>query len=568
MFGKKKFFKNKDIYPDEIFLDSKNIPGFREESFEGVIEKAITRRTPIVMVAIFALVFAALILRAGELQVSRGEEFFSRARDNSLRLLPLDATRGIIYDRRGTELAWSATDGDRQIRTYSALPGLGHLIGYVGYPTDEEVGRGFIHDRKYGRSGIEKTLDESLRGALGERLIEVNSRGEIISESAKRPPMPGDNVTLTVDAELQSKLYETIESLGKERGFEGGAGVALDPQTGEALAITSWPEYDSNAMSSGDAKKIAAFSDGGRRPFFFRAISGLYAPGSIVKPIVALAALREGVVSAEKQIFSAGFISIPNPYDSAHPSIFKDWKAHGWVDMRHAIAVSSDVYFYSVGGGYGDVRGLGATRLGQYYNFFGLGKKTGIDLAGEENGFIPSPDWKEKTFSDGLWRVGDTYNMSIGQGYVQVTPIQMAAVAAAIANDGRKIIPHVLKMIKSSSGETILTETAAAGRIDADPALFRVVKEGMEMAAEPGNTAQALAGLSVKAAGKTGTAEVGSLKKHVNSWIISFLPYDKPRFVLAIVMERGDIHNLVGAPAAARRFLDWAIANRPEYFKN
>lgn len=568
MFLKKKFFTNKDIYPDEIFLDSKNIPGFREESFEGVIEQAIARRTPIVVAAVFALSFLALILRAGELQVVRGEEFFARAESNSLRLVPLDPVRGMIYDRRGTELAWSVADGDRQIRTYSSLGGLGHLLGYVGYPVGEEVNQGFVHDRKYGRSGIEKTLDDSLRGTLGERLIEVDSKGAIVSESAERPPVPGNAVTLTIDAELQSKLYEVIADLGKERGFDGGAGVALDPRTGEVLAITSWPEFDSNAMSSGDAKKIAAFSGAGQQPFFFRAISGLYAPGSIVKPIVALAALKEGVIDEYKQIFSAGFISIPNPYDPSHPSIFKDWKAHGLVDMRHAITVSSDVYFYSIGGGYGDVRGLGVTRLKQYYNSFGMGEKTGIDLAGEEAGFIPSSEWKEKTFTDGVWRLGDTYNMSIGQGYIQVTPIQMAVAAATIANDGQKITPYVLKEIKPANGAAAIVQNVVnAGRIEADPALFRVIREGMEMAAETGGTAQALAGLSVKAAGKTGTAEVGSQKKHVNSWIISFLPYDAPKFTIVIVMERGDIHNLVGAPAAARRFLDWATVNRPEYFK-
>ncbi|MBI5742377.1 MAG: hypothetical protein HZA25_00880 [Candidatus Niyogibacteria bacterium] len=566
--GSKRSFAHKDIYPDEIFLDSKNIPGFREESFEGVIEQAIARRTPIIMTAVFILVFLALMLRAGELQIARGEEFFARAQDNSLRLVPLDPVRGAIYDRRGTELAWSVADGDRQVRTYSSLGGLGHLLGYVGYPTDLEVGQGLVHDRKYGRSGIEKTLDGSLRGVLGERLIEVDSKGAAISESAERPPTPGDSVILTIDAELQSKLYEVIAGLGAERGFEGGAGVALDPRTGEVLAITSWPEYDSNAMSSGDAKKIAEFAGAGQQPFFFRAVSGLYAPGSIVKPIVALAALKEGVIDEFKQIFSAGFISIPNPYDPEHPSVFKDWKAHGLVDMRHAITVSSDVYFYSIGGGYGDVRGLGVTRLKQYYNSFGMGEKTGIDIAGEEAGFIPSPAWKEKTFADGVWRLGDTYNMSIGQGYIQVTPIQMAVAAATIANDGRKIVPHVLKEIKSANGTTIVSKTGSdSGRVEADPALFKVIREGMEMAAEPGGTAQALAGLSVKAAGKTGTAEVGSQKKHVNSWIISFLPYDAPKFALVIVMERGDIHNLVGAPAAARRFLDWVTVNRPEYFK-
>jgi penicillin-binding protein 2 len=561
MFWNKNFL-NRNIDPDEIFLDSQNIPGFSNEEFEGVIEKAITRQTPILMSVVLFLLMAGLVARAGFLQVVRGAEYFERARDNSLEMARLDAERGNIYDRRGVELAWNATDGDKKIRSYSSLPGLSHVLGYVGYPTEEEVKNGFSHDLKYGRSGIEKYLDERLRGQFGERLAEVDARGKIISESAQNLPIPGDRVVLSIDAEMQSKLYEVISALGKDRGFEGGAGTVIDTTTGEVLAITSWPEFDSNAMSSGNSKKISAM---GARSFFFRAVSGLYAPGSIVKPIVALAALKEGIVDEYRQILSTGSISIPNPYNSTQFSIFRDWKAHGWVDMRHAIAASSDVYFYTVGGGYGDIHGLGTTKLGQYFRFFGLGEKTGIDFMGEENGFIPTPDWKKANVSDGSWRVGDTYNLSIGQGYLQVTPLQMAMVATTIALDGVRLKPQLIKEIRNNANEVIQKSALEQiGKVEMPAEFYLPVKEGMKMAVE-GGTAAALSGLGVKMAGKTGTAEVGSLKKHVNSWVLSFLPYDHPRLAMAIVMENGSITNLVGAPAVGRQFLTWLIANRPEY---
>lgn len=570
MFGRKKLSINKQLDPDEIFMDAKNVPGFREESFEGVIERAIERRTPIVMLAVFLCIFLALVLRAGYLEIARGAEYAERARDNGFVLTPLDPKRGMIYDRRFRELAWSIITPDNGAwRAYSPLVGLGHILGYVGYPTEEEIAAGFVHDRKYGRSGVEAEFDELLRGEFGERLVEVDSHGTVVSESVQKPPRAGETITLTIDAELQSQLFQAIREFGEERGFEGGAGAVLDPLSGEVLALASWPEYDSAALSAGNAKKISAFSaesSSGVQPFFFRAISGLYAPGSIIKPIVALAALKEGVIDENKQIYSAGYISIPNPYNSSKPSIFKDWKAHGWVDLRRAIAVSSDVYFYSIGGGYDGLRGLGAARLKQYLELFGLGRKTGIDLAGESEGFVPSPEWKKESFSDGVWRLGDSYNMSIGQGYIQVTPIQMAAVAAAIAEDGKIIKPRILKSVGKPADILQVSEnTAFAAHLDIAPQFFRAVKEGMKLAAQSGGTAQALSGLPVAIGGKTGTAEVGMQKKQVNSWIIAFLPYDKPRLALAVVMERGDARNLVGAPAVARRFLDWVVINRPEY---
>ena len=188
-----------------------------------------------------------------------------------------------------------------------------------------------------------------------------------------------------------------MESVARERNFEGGAAVVIDVSGGNILAMASVPEYSSKVLSEGGPEDlINGYINNKNKPFINRAISGLYAPGSVVKPFVALAALSEGIISPEKKIFSAGKISIPNPFFPDKKTVFKDWKAHGWVDMRQALAVSSDVYFYEIGGGFEDVKGLGINKIYEYAKKFGLGEKTGIDLLGEAEGTVPSPQVKEK----------------------------------------------------------------------------------------------------------------------------------------------------------------------------
>ncbi len=273
---------------------------------------------------------------------------------------------------------------------------------------------------------------------------------------------------------------------------------------------------------------------------------------------MALGALNEGVISPKKKIYDTGSISIPNPYFPDKKSVFYDWKAHGWVDMRKALAVSCDVYFYEIGGGFGGQKGLGIKKIGEYARMFGLGRKTGIDLNGEKKGTVPSPELKRKKLKNAIWRIGDTYNASIGQGSFQVTPIQMAVYAATLANGGKILRPH---LIKSASGDDFMKR-----KIDIPNRYFQIVKEGMRMAVLDG-TASGLNISSVKIAAKTGTAEIGTSKKYVNSWVIGFLPYDNPKIAFAIVLEKGPAKNLVGALYAARQLFDWMAFNAPEYFK-
>ncbi|MBI5045906.1 MAG: hypothetical protein HZC14_02820 [Candidatus Niyogibacteria bacterium] len=572
-FKKRKKFVNSDITPDEIFMDAKNMPGWERESLEGVMEKAITFKTPLFLAVFFGLLSLALLGRVGFLDVVRGSDFADKVYLNRLRAVTLPPARGVIYDRTGRQLSWNsaalssgadaAVPGEEAavepVRVYTSMLGLAHVLGYLGYVSDNSLGFA-------GKAGVERQYNDVLAGDAGSRLVEVDSKERIISASLQKPPRDGQNITLTIDAELQSELFRILDGVIQDRGFNAGAGVVMNPRTGEILAMTSWPEYDSNALSRGDPAEVRSLMSNPRNPFFFRAISGLYSPGSIIKPVMALAALAEGVVDENKQIFSSGSISVPNPYNPKEPSVFYDWRPQGWVDLRHALAVSSNVYFYTIGGGFDDVGGLGVSRINKYLKIFGLGNGTGVDLSPEAQGFIPDPEWKAQTLADKIWRVGDTYNLSIGQGWLQVTPLQMASIVSAISQDGIRVRPYMVKEIKNIDGGISYEAKAKyEDPINIDKKYFTAVKEGMRMAAEFG-TAAALSGLGIDLAGKTGTAEIG--KDYVNSWIISFAPYDKPNLAMSIVLERGSVHNLVGAPFAARQLYEWIKVHRPEYLKN
>jgi len=293
------------------------------------------------------------------------------------------------------------------------------------------------------------------------------------------------------------------------------------------------------------------------KPFLNRVIGGLYTPGSILKPIIALAALNEGLISPTKQILSTGSITVKNPYDSSKPSVFKDWKAHGWTDMREALAVSSDTYFYSIGGGFEDQKGLGITALDKYFQLFALTEKTGIELLGEVAGIIPTPEWKKEKFNGEIWRLGDTYITAIGQYGTQITPLNAARFVAAIANGGNILTPSILL---GGNPEPIKRV------IKFNDENWRVVREGMRESVTYG-TAVGLNVPYVRAAAKTGTAEIGSAKLLVNSWSVGFFPFENPKYAWAVVMERGPSANTLGATSVTRQLFDWMAIHTPQYFE-
>jgi penicillin-binding protein 2 len=289
-----------------------------------------------------------------------------------------------------------------------------------------------------------------------------------------------------------------------------------------------------------------------------RVISGLYTPGSIVKPFLAIAALTEQIIDPYKKILSTGSISIPNPYFPEKESVFKDWKVHGWVDMKQALAVSSDVYFYAIGGGFKDQKGLGITNIEKYTRLFGIGEKTGVDLPDETTGVIPNPEWKIKNFAGDPWRIGNTYHTAIGQYGFQVTPLEITRATAAIANYGTLVTPHLLL------GDT--SKEMRISKIDINKNYFDIVHEGMRQGVL-GGTSILLNVPYVNIASKTGTAQLGIAKNKVNSWIVGFFPYENPKYAFTIMMEAGPSTNSVGATSVMRQLLDWMSINTPEYFK-
>ncbi len=556
------FWKKYDneIDPDEIFLDSKNLPGFNVHQFEGRLEKPITKRTVIILGIFFSVIGGAFVSRAGYLQVALGDSYKERAENNRLRHTPIFSERGVIYDRNG-ELVVSneVGKGDYPRRVYNKSSGLAHVLGYVSYPKKDSSG--FYYQEEFvGKDGVEKKYNDILSGEAGLKITEVDVFGNIQSENTIHPSFPGKSITLSVDKRLNEKMYDFMENLSNGVGFEGGAGVIMDVRNGEVLSLVSFPEYDSEVVSSGDDDdKIRSYLKDEGKPFLNKVTQGLYTPGSIVKPFLAVGALKENIISPGKQILSTGSISIPNPYYPNIKSIFTDWKAHGWVDMRSALAVSSNVYFYEIGGGFGDQKGLGIDKIGYYTKLFGISLPSGIDLFGEKGGTVPSPKWKEENFPGDNWRIGDTYHTSIGQYGFQVTPAQMVKAVAAIANDGKLLKPHLLKEDKP---EIDYLEK----QLDIDKGSFAVVKEGMRQAVMEG-TASGLNISAVKIGGKTGTAELGTRKQFVNSWVIGFFPYDEPKYAFAVVMEKGPRGNTVGALFIVRQLLEWMSVNTPEYLE-
>lgn len=550
-----------EIYPDEIFLDSRNLPDFDKDQFEGRLEKPITRATISSVGICFALIALVFLGKTWMLQVKEGELYALKSENNRLRHTVLFSDRGVIYDRNGVVLASNEIKEEGEefaARHYANKGGFSHLLGYIKYPSKDNAG--FYYKEDYeGVSGVERLYDDVLAGRNGLRIIETDALGKIQSESLLEPPAPGGNVTLSIDARVEEMLYRYIKDLASEVGFDGGGGMIMDVETGEMIAITSYPEYDSKVLTEGkDRETIQGYIESGKKPFLNRVVDGLYTPGSIVKPFIALAALSEGIIDPDKIIVSTGSISIPNPYDPTKKTVFTDWKAHGAMDMRRAIGVSSNVYFYQIGGGFEDQKGLGIANIEKYMRMFGFGEPAPGEFWGTKKGTIPNPDWKKENFEDGTWRIGDTYNTSIGQYGFQVTPVQVVRAIGALANGGRLLEPTVIK--KTSSAE------ASYKTLFFDPEHLKIVRAGMRESVLQG-TARGLDIPQVVVAGKTGTAELGVSKKFVNSWVAGFFPYDKPRYAFMVMMERGPRENTIGALYVMRNLLEWMSVNTPEYLK-
>ena len=449
------------------------------------------------------------------------------------------------------------------LRNYKYGRALSSVLGYVGLVSREDIVKnpGFHINDLIGKNGLELQYDQSLRGKNGRFIIYRNALGEILGEQTVAEPQDGTVLELNIDAEFQEYFYQRFKRTLSTLGRFAGVGIAIDPRNGEILAFMSFPDYDANIFSHADSseerKKIL---EDNRKPLFNRAVSGVYNPGSTIKPLVAIAALSEGIITPETKVFSAGFIEIPNPYFPDRPSIFRDWKPHGWVNLYSALARSSNVFFYAAGGGFSaqmwrelvsggeNIKGLGISKLKTWWEKFGFGRKTGIDLPGETEGLLPSAEYKE-TRTGEIWRVGDTYNVSIGQGDFLVTPIQLVNYISAIANGGIFYEPRLV------NGEPEIIAYHDFG------SALDEVRKGMEDAVKQSyGTAFLLSDLPFKVSAKTGTAQTNSGAK-ANALFVGYAPADNPQIALLIIVEDVPEDSFVSVPLA-REVLRWYYEHR------
>jgi penicillin-binding protein 2 len=543
-----------EISPEDVFLDSQNVSKLDLNQMEGHLERPLGRHVFYLSVFFVFLLICGFSARLFAMQILDGKSYAEKADRNHLRSTPIFALRGTISDRNGTLLAWNttATSSATEIplRAYIDTPGFSHLLGYVSYPKKDSSGI-FWQEEYIGKDGVEKEYQLELQGVPGERVIAINARQEIEAENVTVDPTHGKNIQLTIDGKVQAKLYERIHTLAVDYGYTSGAGVIMDIHSGEILALASYPEYNNNLITNARTKeeKAQVASDllDSRHKFLNRAVGGLFTPGSTVKPFIAIAALMEGIITPEKQILSTGALVIKNKYGGPD-TVFKDWKPHGWTDMRKAITESSDEYFYQVGGGYMDQPGLGIDRINKYANMFGFATTTGIDLPGEEYGTVPSQAWKKKVFGED-WLVGNTYHTAIGQYGFQITPLELVRGVASIANGGILVTPHVTQGIPTTVEQLPLKKED-----------LKVIQEGMRGGVLAG-TGVVLNMPGVSIASKSGTAELGVKKDLINSWISGYFPYENPRYAFVVIMEKGSVHNLHGAVFAARETIEWMRDN-------
>lgn len=450
-------------------------------------------------------------------------------------------------------------------RYYVDPEAFSHILGYTGKMDNIDIQENpqYPISDIIGKMGIEKYYEQYLHGVSGKQLMEINARSEINPNLGEIKAKPGNNLITTIDKDLQLELYKDLKTTITNLHIHKGAGLAINPQTGEVLALVSFPSIDVNTLIKGSPRAdIDKMTSNIYMPFINRVISGLYAPGSTIKPLVAIAALQEHTIDPDKTIVDEDAIVIPNPYDAKHPSIFRDWKNHGIVDMRKAIAYSCNIYFYALGGGYKDIEGLGIRRLKQYWEKFHLAKALGIDLLGEKDGILPDPEWKKThNKTDPTWYLGDTYNVSIGQGDLLITPIQIAYYIASIANNGNIMKPYIVsKIINENNAIVFVNNAQVLNKLDITLDKFKVVQEGMRGVVTMGS-AQMLNNLTdMKVAGKTGTPQIAGGQK-TNAFFVAYAPYENPEILVLVLLEEPPEGSVVAIPVVDQ-VMRWYYNNR------
>jgi len=581
--------------------------------------EAIQRRLPL-LAAFIILVIVILFIRLWYLQVLKGEYYHEQAESNRIRPVMLRPPRGVIYDRSGRPLVENelvfdislipedAPNLDATIEKLSAvvkitpdairkaledaadvrtrydpvkireeapwdevavveahqddLPGAiiepehlrrypygglaSHQFGYIGKVSQsqrkkEQTDLGML----IGQGGLEKIYDKLLRGVAGRRMIQVNAAGRKVKDLGIEEPRPGTDIYLTIDLDAQKAAEDGLGSMA-------GAVVAMDPNTGEILALTSHPTYDPNLFPRGISPKdwVRLMNDPSH-PMYNRAIQSVYPPGSTFKIIVSLAGLESGVIKLDDKVPCKGFLM------SGRHS-FRCWKkgGHGSVSFHQALVESCDVYFYTMGDR------IGWDRVAEYARKLGFGSLTGILLPDEKPGLIPTTEWKKKRTGE-AWYPGDTYINSIGQGYIQVSPIQACQMISVVANGGRFYRPMLLKQTRNrETGDVEVFSPEQINSVTLDPKTLWEVRSALAgVVNEPGGTAHKAATPLAIVAGKTGTAQVIAQKvagrklseeTQDHAWFVAFAPVENPKIAVAVVVEHGGHGGSAAAPIAKK----------------
>jgi penicillin-binding protein 2 len=582
------------------------------------------RKKDYIFATMIFLIFIIILLRLWQLQILNTEKYKKLAEQNRIRIIKIPAPRGIIYDRNGIPLVenipsfavsispeyaykvdinilakilnLSAEEIEKKLsKKYesiympirikedltfkeiamlearrSELPGLiieteikrhypfgpatAHLLGYLGKITEEQIKDNLQYKNlpsyfMVGQTGLEKIFDDKLRGTPGEKIVEVDALGRELRLIKESPPVKGEDIYLTIDALLQESAYKSLETLT-------GAFVAIKPDTGEILALVSSPSFDPNIFVEGVPQHYwNELINNPQNPLLNRVIQGLYAPGSTFKVITALAGLEEGVITPDKVLVNCtGGISFG-------AWTFGCWKkgGHGPVNLRKALVESCDVYFYELG------RILGIKKIHKYATLLGLGSPTGFN-SDEKAGLVPDDEWK-KNDKKASWFLGDTFNTSIGQGFLKVTPLQMARVMAIIVNEGVKVTPYIIR-----------GNEAKKENLNLNPKNLEIIKKALSAVVnEPEGTASGARSYIIKFGGKTGTVQVISkkLKEKVSykniehhAWFIGFAPTDNPEMAFSLIVEHGGSGGAVAAPVAKNILEGYILKKRQLNVKN
>jgi penicillin-binding protein 2 len=435
----------------------------------------------------------------------------------------------------------------------NGVKSLSHILGYTGKINEAELkatGPDYSLIDYIGKTGVEYTYEKELKGIIGKKNIEVDALGrekKIISQSA---PVDGHNLRLSLDLGLQKKSEEIVADIAHKLGVTRASVIVMDPRNGEILSLVSWPGYDNNVFSRGiKTEEYSKLLNDKDRPLFNRAISGDFPAGSTIKPVMSAAALQEKVINENTSFMSSGGVRIGQWF-------FPDWKAggHGTTNVRKAIAESVNTFFYIIGGGFENFKGLGIDRIIKYFDLFGLGEELGIDLPNESTGFLPTPEWKADVKNE-VWYIGDTYHVSIGQGDLLTTPLQVAEYTSFFANGGKLYKPHLVKEILDSDNNVVRKiEPEIIRQKFIDPGNIEIVRQGMRQTITAGS-ARSLGTLSVPVAGKTGTAQWSSVRPN-QAWFTGFAPYDNPEVVITVLMEEGGEGSTAAVPVV-HQILDY-----------